>query len=188
MIFEEVGDMALHIPLRPGADPAEFGDNKEDFFTSLFAIGLLWARQEARERFKDVPVWWKLEEDAEGHHLGELLTEAFQIRLPKHFSDCPSIPDLALSDSGTLILVETKIEAPLQENQFKVICWLSKMPEETKAFLIMAPGGFGESHYHKGQLKKAHELGIEAGVKVGFLNLACTVNWACNILGLTALE
>ena len=149
---------------------------------------MLKARETTLEKISGLPVWWKPQKDSEGHHLGELLSKPFSVSVLQSFADCPGVPDLRLSNSDTLLLVETKLNNALEESQIKAIGRLAGRREKTKAYLVLAPGAYGTAPYQAGELDRAYTQGEQARIPVGFMNLALSVTWACDQLELEALE
>ncbi len=180
--------MSLKIP--EDADPGDFVHHHENFYTGLIALGLLKAKGTTAEKrkFEDLRIWWKPEEDSEGHHSGDLLSKSSSVGVLQSYSDCPGVPNLRLYNSDTLVLVETKLQNPLEDSQIEAINWLAGRCERVRACLVLAPGGFGTAPFQTGELDRAYNQGKQVGTRVGFINLALTVTWACDQLELETLE
>lgn len=152
----------------------------ENFWTSLVAAGILKARN-CPHTFGDVKVWWK-EEREPGGSLAELIAGAFKMSVLNWWDASHSAPDIRLEAEQWVVVVETKRAAKIEDSQFEAFDRLRNPSVASRVtYLLMAPGS-----YNTGQLSRFYAKGRQTGIKAGFLDLALTVNWAWNLLGLGA--
>jgi hypothetical protein len=176
--------------IRADADRLHFPPHGENFFSSLVAVGLLKAKQ-CPERLHDLRIWWREQEEPDGH-FGEVIGIPFTLQVFAGLKNCPSCPDLRLESDKALILIEAKLQGPIEETQWKVFEYLAQHPtEKPKIYLLMAIPSFGQTRVNPGQLPEFYRCGLQLsarGVKSGFVELPHAVNWACDLLQLNCLQ
>ncbi len=129
-------------PFKRDDDPKAFRPHHESFWTSLIALGLLKARQ-TPEKLKELPIWWREQLEPDGH-FGEVVATPFKVYVMARFEGCPAIPDLRVNSNQALLLIETKVDAPMEQKQLEVFDFLSHLGgDRPKVYLLMAPPAWG---------------------------------------------
>jgi hypothetical protein len=162
----------------------------ENFYTTFFALALIKARGSMPDSLDRLPIWWKEQSEPDGNLGGLLKGTQFSVDVLQEFGGC-GIPDLRLAGGNVLVLIETKKKGKLEPSQWEAIDWLEKRRENIKAYLLVAPGGYGEAGFHPGLLSKFYQKGRanigvpKDGFRVGYSPLGMVVNWAADVLGVT---
>jgi len=180
--------MGFKLRMSAGTDPEGF-PHHENFYTSLVACGILRARVQMNA-FADLRIWWteETEKDEPDGDWSELVTLDFRLQVLQKWPISGLFHDIRLESDTALVVVETKVDAELDEEQVGPVfrCLSDLKDTRTRAYLLMAPGGYGGRKFHPGTLSKFYKA-AEDGVRAGFVNLALATNWAGELLGLHQL-
>ncbi len=175
-----------HPLLQRDDDPKAFRPHHENFWTSMVALGIQKARQRP-QKLKDLRIWWQEQTEPDGD-FDEVVGIPFKLSVMAAFQGCPAVLDLRVDSNKALLLIETKVDAPLEQKQLEVFDYLSQLDDHRpKVYLLMAPPAFGGPRFYPGTLPDFYERGRRAGVKPGFVELPWAVNWASELLGLDTL-
>jgi len=166
-----------------GAAPEVFTRYPENFWTALFAAGLLRARS-APQGLAEVPVWWKEQQQHDGN-LAEVIGPTFEVHVCEAWRECGSSPDLRIESPHATLVVETKVLDNLSSRQMELFDRMAGLANsKAKVYLLLAPDGWGEGTMYPGRLHQFYQRGSNTKVRAGFLSLAKTASWAWSLLQL----